>query len=63
MAQRNHGDAVIELATRLGDDEILFSGEVSDADAEIVLEVLDEVEAEEKAANIVTTLRQQGHAL
>jgi hypothetical protein len=59
-------DPVLELNRRLGggpEDVIGLGSEMTDADAEIALGVLDEVEAEEQAASIVATLRQQGHTL
>jgi hypothetical protein len=59
-------DPVLELNRRLGGDVgdiISLAGEITDADAEIALSVLDEVEAEERAASIVATLRRQGHTL
>ena len=65
MTQRTYEDPILELATRLGDplDTISLAGEVSPEDAEIAIGVLDEVEAEERAAGIVDTLRRQGHTL
>lgn len=65
MTQRTFDDPVLELSMRLGDgpEGVLDLADVTDADAEIVLGVLDEVEAEERAAGIVATLRGQGHTL
>jgi len=64
--QRTYLDPVIELAGRLGGDpgDIYdLASQVSDEEAELVLEVLDEVEAEEAAAGIAGRLRRQGHIL
>jgi hypothetical protein len=65
MTQRTYEDPILELATRLGDplSTIELAGEVSPEDAEIVLSVLDEVEAEERAAGILATWRRQGLVL
>jgi hypothetical protein len=65
MKQRTFDDPVLELAMRFGDgpEAVLDLADVTDADAEIALGVLDEVEAEEQAASIVATLRGQGHTL
>lgn len=65
MTQRTYEDPILELATRLGDplSTIELAGEVSPEDAELAIQVLDEVEAEEQAVGIVATLRRQGHTL
>ncbi len=65
MAQRTFEDPVLELATRLGGgpEGVLDFADTTDEEAEIVLGVLDEVEAEEQARGIVSRLRQQGHTL
>jgi hypothetical protein len=65
MTQRTFDDPVLELSIRLGDgpEDVLDLADVTDSDAEIVLSVLDEVEAEEQAAGMVATLRRQGHTL
>jgi hypothetical protein len=65
MTQRTFDDPVLELAMRSGDgpEGVLDLADVTDDEAEIVLAVLDEVEADEKADRIVATLRQQGHTL
>jgi hypothetical protein len=59
-------DPVLELNRRLGgdiDDIISLAGEITNADAEIALSVLDEVEAEERAAGILAAWRRQGYTL
>jgi hypothetical protein len=56
-------DPILELNRRLGgdiDDVISLVAEVTNADAEIALSALDEVEAEERAASILATWRRQG---
>lgn len=66
MTQRSFDDPVIELTHRLGgepEDTLDFSLTTSDEDAELLLEVLDEVEAEENARDIAGRLRSMGHAL
>lgn len=64
--KRQFADPVLELAMRLGggpEHVLEFASDVTDEDAETVLEVLDEIEAEERAGGIVATLRRQGHSL
>lgn len=66
MAERLYGDPVLELTHRLGgdpEDVIGLAADMTDEEAEVVLEVLDEVEASEHASGIVSRLRQQGHVL
>lgn len=65
MTQRTFDDPVIELATRLGHgpEGVLDLADVTDAEAEIVLDALDEVEADEEVARIEATLRQMGQIL
>jgi len=65
MTQRTFDDPVLELAMRLGDgpEGVLDLADVTDDEAEAVLTTLDEVEAEQRAAGIVDTLRRQGHTL
>jgi hypothetical protein len=65
MTQRVFDDRVLELARVLGGgpEGVLDLADVSDAEAETVIQVLDEVEAEERAAGIAATLRRQGHTL
>jgi hypothetical protein len=62
MNDYGFGDAVLELARRtdLGDALELAP---SDEEARVLLEVMDELQAEEKADDIAATLRQQGHTL
>ena len=58
-------DPVLELARRTGGDDLLsvFEVETTDAEAEIVLAALDEIEAETSASGIASRLREMGHAL
>ena len=66
MAQRTYQDPVIELARRLHGDHperVLDFADVTTEEAETVLDVLDEVEAEENAAGIATRMRAAGHLL
>jgi len=57
-------DPILELATRTDSDVMdLIDLAATDEEAAAMLEVLDEVEAEERAAGIVGRLRQQGHTL
>ena len=63
--ERIYDDAVLELARRLDDDDdpvgtFELASEMSDEEAELVLAVLDEVEAEERAASIAGDLRRGG---
>lgn len=64
--ERVFSDPHLELAHRLGGDPtdvIGLASDTDDSDAEIALAVLDEVEAEEQAASIVSRLRRMGHTL
>jgi len=63
--ERVFRDPVIELARALGDgpEDVLDFADVSDEEAEVVLSVLAEVEAEQEASGIASRLRQQGHVL
>lgn len=63
--QRQFDDPVLELAMRLGEgpeDVLEFAG-TADEEAEALIEVLDEIEAEENARDIAGQLRQMGHVL
>jgi hypothetical protein len=65
MTQRTYADPVLELSMRLGNGPegvLEFAGTTSE-DAETVLEVLDEVEAEEQAGDIASRMRAMGHSL
>lgn len=62
MDDYGFGDAVLELARRTDLGDVLELAP-TDEEARVLLEVMDEVEAEEQASDIVATLRQQGHAL
>jgi hypothetical protein len=62
MTQRTFDDPVLELAMRFGhgpEGVLEFAGTTAE-EAETVLEVLDEVEAEERAADWLATFRLQG---
>jgi hypothetical protein len=62
--QRTYSDPVIELAIRCGGPErVLDFADTTADEAETMLEVLDEVEAEERAASIAGNLRRMGHTL
>lgn len=65
MTQRTFDDPVLELAMRTGDgpESVLDFAGTSSEEAEIVLGVLDEVEAEERAASITSRMRAMGHTL
>lgn len=55
-------DSVLELARRTDLGGVLELAP-TDEEARVLLEVMDELQAEEKAGDIATTLRQQGHTL
>jgi hypothetical protein len=60
----SYKDPVIELAGRTGTDIMDLVGDgVTDEEAAQVLEVLDELAAEEKAGDIASRLRRAGHVL
>lgn len=65
MTHRTFDDPVLELATRLGTgpEGVLDLADVTDAEAEIVLSTLNELEAEERAAGIAARMRAMGHTL
>jgi hypothetical protein len=65
MTIRTFEDPVLELSHRLGHgpEGVLDFADTTDEEAETVLAVLDEVEAEEQASGIVSRLRAQGHTL
>ena len=58
-------DPVLELARRCGDypASVMEFADTSAEQAELVLQAIDETEAEMAASSIVSTLRQQGHTL
>lgn len=64
--QRTYQDPALELTHRLTGDPVAtyeLASDMTDEEAEEVIAALDEVEAEEKARGIVSSLRQQGHVL
>lgn len=66
MTERRFEDPVLELSMRMSGDDptaILDMADTTAEEAQTVLEVLDEVEAEERAAGILASMRRQGHAL
>jgi len=65
MEDDGFSDPVLELARRTGDGDMftVFEVETTDAEAEIVLATLDEIEAETSASGIASRLREMGHAL
>jgi hypothetical protein len=58
-------DPVLELVYELGGDpaDVLGFADVSDAEAEVVLGVLAEVNAEMEASGVARRLRAMGHTL
>ena len=60
MAERGFQDPILELSRRMGVGTVLDMA-VSDDEAETVLEVLDEVDAEQKARAMLKQIRQMGH--
>ncbi|MGH3191739.1 MAG: hypothetical protein ACRDPY_28305 [Streptosporangiaceae bacterium] len=66
MASECFTDPVLELTRRCGgdvgnfDDVLEFAGDMTSAEAATVLEVLDELEAEERAAGLAGDLRRAG---
>lgn len=63
---RTYEDSYLELAHRLDGDPLdtyELATEMSADEAELCLQVLDELAAEEQASDIVSRLRQQGHTL
>ena len=66
MAERRFEDPVLELSMRMSGDDptaILGMADVTPEEAASVIEVLDEVEAEEQAHSIAGRLRAMGHTL
>lgn len=63
MTQRTHQDPLLEVMARLGDEGIELAGEMTDEEADALIEALDEAEAQETARDIAGRLRAQGHIL
>ena len=65
MTQRMFDDPVLELARQLGGgpENVLDLADVTDEEAETVLGVIGEVEAEERTRGIASRMRQMGHTL
>lgn len=62
MAEQVFDDPVLQLALRCGDypSSVLEFADTTDEEARQVLEVLDEVEADEKAAGLAASMRRAG---
>lgn len=63
MAPRKFEDSVLEVMARLGDGGIELAGEMTDEEADELIDALDHAEAEETARDIAGRLRAQGHIL